>query len=254
MLKKRIIPLILFRGFNTYKGKKFNNNRLVSDLVSIVNIYNMREADELILIDLDSSEKKKKLNLEILNEISYINHLPLSYGGGISTLEDIEKILKNGADKVVINSNNYSNLSLINQASRIFGSQCIIGSVDYKYDYKNNEFYIYKKCGKKKVTTNPKEWVSKLIDSGIGELMLTSIDNDGGLKGLDFSFLKYLKLKDKIPFLVGGGSRDHKDFINAFKKYDVSAVVSSSIYIFTEHTPQTIKQQLLKEKISIRIV
>ena len=196
----------------------------------------------------------KKLNLKILNEISYINNLPLSYGGGISTLQKIEKILKNGADKVVINSNNYSNLILINQASRIFGSQCIIGSVDYKYDYKKDEFYLYKDCGKQKITKNPKKWISQLIDSGIGELMLTSIDNDGSLQGLDFSFLKYLKLKDKIPILLGGGSRDHKDFIKAFKKYDTSAVVSSSIYIFTEHTPQTIKQQLLKEKISIRIV
>ena len=150
MLKKRIIPLILFRGFNTYKGKRFNNDRLVSDLVSIVNIYNLREADELILIDLDSSTKKSKFNLRILSEVSYINRLPLSCGGGINSLKDIEKILKNGADKVVINSNNYINLDLINEATRVFGSQCIIGSIDYRYDPKKKSYNLYKDCGKKK--------------------------------------------------------------------------------------------------------
>ena len=254
MLKKRIIPLILFRGFNTYKGKRFNNDRLVSDLVSIVNIYNLREADELILIDLDSSTKKSKFNLRILSEVSYINRLPLSCGGGINSLKDIEKILKNGADKVVINSNNYINLDLINEATRVFGSQCIIGSIDYRYDPKKKSYNLYKDCGKKKITINPKEGITRLKDRCIGELMITSIDNDGCLNGLDLNFIKYLKIKDNIPILIGGGVKDYKDFFNAFKKYNVSAVVSSSIYIFTEHTPHTIKKKLLKDKISIRVV
>ena len=254
MLKKRIIPLILFRGFNTYKGKNFNNNRLVSDLVSIINIYNLREADELMLIDLDSSTKKDNINLEILNEVSYINHLPLSFGGGVSSLKDIEKILKKGADKVVVNSYNYIDLSLIKEATRVFGSQCIIGSVDYKYDTNQKKYILYKDCGKNKLSINSKDWVSRLIDSGIGELMLTSIDNDGELKGLDFKFMKYLKINENIPILISGGTKDYKDFLYAFKKHNVSAVVSSSIYIFTEHTPQTIKKKLLKDKISIRVV
>ena len=251
MIKKRITPVLLFKNNNIYKGKNFNNERLIGDIKSFVNIFNLREADEIIIINLLSSYKNKILDFETLKNISKINNLPLTYGGGISSLQDIENALKNGADKVVTNTSSLNEPDIINDAIKSFGSQCISICLDYKFSFKERKYKLLIKSGSKVSKIDIKEYINRLKKINIGEIIINNFDRDGTLKGLDFKFTKFIK-NFNCPKMIMGGTKDLNDFYKAFKKYKYSAVGCSSLFLYTGETPLGVKNFLQSKKIDIR--
>ncbi len=251
MIKKRITPVLLFKNNQIYKGKNFKNDRLMGDIKSFVNIFNLREADEIVIINLESSFRNKILNFEVLNEISKINNLPLTYGGGINSLKDIENALKNGADKVIINTSAINKFDIINRAIKLFGTQCISICLDYKYVLKEKKYKLLSKSGSHMSNIDIKKYIDKLKKIDLGEIVINNFDRDGTLKGLDFKFTKYIK-DFSCPKMIIGGAKNFDDFYKAFKKYDYSAVGCSSLFLYTSETPQKIKNFLQSKKINIR--
>ncbi len=251
MIKKRITPILLFKNNHIFKGKNFKNDRLMGDIKSFVNIFNLREADEIIIINLVSSCKNKILNFEVLKEISKINNLPLTYGGGINSLKDIENALKYGADKVVINTSAINRFDIIKEAIKLFGTQCISICLDYKYIIKEKKYKLLMRSGTQISKIDVKKYIDELKKIDLGEIIINNFDRDGTLEGLDFKFTKYIK-DFSCPKMIIGGAKNFDDFYKAFKEYDYSAVGCSSLFLYTSETPQKIKNFLQSKKINIR--
>lgn len=223
----------------------------MGDIKSFVNIFNLREADEIIIINLESSYRNKILNFETLKEISKINNLPLTYGGGLNSLKDIENALKYGADKVVINTSSINKFDFISNAIKLFGTQSISVCLDYKYVANEKKYKLLIKSGSKLSKIDIKKYIDKLMKIDLGEIIINNFDRDGTLEGLDFTFTKYIK-NFSCPKMIIGGAKNSNDFYKAFKKYNFSAVGCSSLFLFTSITPLKIKNFLQTKKVDIR--
>ena len=249
-LKKRIIPIILVKDHQVVKSRNFYDYRVFGNLEQTINVFNNRNVDEIIILDIDSSKKKTGVNIEILNILSKNNIMPLSFGGGISSLKDIELCLKHGCDKVVINSQALKDISFIKKASSVFGSQCIVCSVDYKFYHKN--FYIYSHSNINTKKIDLRNYISDLVSNGAGEIVLTSVDSEGLMNGYDENFNQILKKNIEIPIIINGGCGAPEHILNTFQKNHVDAVCASSIFFYTQYSYFDIKRFLYKNKINVR--
>lgn len=242
MLKIRIIPTILYDEFKMVKGINFNSWRTVGNIIQAIRIYKIREVDELILMDISATNKKKKINLELIKDISEDSFMPLTFGGGINNIEQISQIIKNGADKVSINTAATKNLDLIYKASNNFGSQCIVVSIDYKVE--NNEIVIYSNSGEQRTKLNIIDYIKSVEEAGAGEILLTSIDKEGTMTGYDLKTIKYVSDNSKLPIIASGGCGKPQDMVDLAKKVKVSGIAAASMYHFTHHTPNDTKKNL----------
>lgn len=252
MLKTRVIPTLLFKNNILVKGKKFNSNRGVGSALPAVKIYNLREVDELIFLDVDVTNLKNKLNLDVVREIAQFSFVPLTVGGGVKNLNDIEDLLKNGADKVSINTEALRNPELILEASKVFGSQCITISIDFRMD-KNDQPIVWSNSGQLNTNIPLYNWVKKAQDLGAGELLITSIDNDGTFKGYKTDIYSKICSTTKVPVIASGGAGKLSDFVEVVKNGNVSAVAAASIFHFTEVTPMDVKNKMKESDINIRL-
>jgi cyclase len=251
MLKIRIIPTILFNNFKLVKGINFESWRTVGSIMQAVKIYNLREVDELILLDIAATNNKKKVDLELINEIANETFMPLTVGGGIKSIEDVANLLETGADKVSINTSTFNNNDFVKKASRMFGSQCIVCSVDYKMI--DGKLALYSNSGKNKQDINFFDHIKKMEDLGAGEIILTSIDLDGTMKGYDIDTLSKASNKVEIPLIASGGAGKLENFSELVKNSNVSALAAASIYHFTNITPRDVKLHLHSQNFPIRI-
>ena len=249
MLKKRIIPALLIKDNLLVKTRKFKNARSIGSIIEAVKLYDLREVDELIVLDISNSSYDKEPNYKTILDISRECFVPLTFGGGINNINIIYKVLKNGADKVVISSEAIKNPLFIKKASKEFGSQCIVISLDY---YKNSKS-LFLKNNNIKNTYNVFDFAIKAEEMGAGELILTCVDTEGTTKGYDYDTLKDLKKKIKIPLLASGGAGSYNDMLKAFKFCNVDAVVASSIYCFENKTPKEAKLFLKKSGVNVRV-
>lgn len=243
MLKTRVIPCVLLKDGQLVKSINFNSFRTIGHLKSTARIYNARNVDELIILNLD-----EKIDFESLEDIANECFMPLSIGGGIKNLEDIKKILNIGADKISINSIALQNPNFIKEAANTFGSSCIVCSIDVKKDKK--EFKVF---NKKLLDINPLELALKYESLGAGEILLTSIDKEGSSLGYDWELLEYFKGKLKIPLIINGGLSKPQDGVKAIQ-LGANALAGAYIFHFSQYTPNDIKNELLKNNISVRIV
>lgn len=243
MLKTRVIPCVLLKDGQLIKSINFNSFRTIGHLKSTARIYNARNIDELIVLNLDEN-----IDFESLEDIANECFMPLSIGGGIKSLEDIKKILNIGADKISINSIALQNPNFIKEASNTFGSSCIVCSIDVKKD--KNEFKVF---NKKLLDINPLELALKYESLGAGEILLTSIDKEGSNNGYDLELLELFKNKLKIPLIINGGLSKPCDGIDAIKN-GANALAGSYIFHFSKYTPNDIKNELLKNNIPVRII
>ena len=200
MLKLRIIPTLLFKNLKLVKGIKFESWRTVGSIMQAVRIYNMRQVDELILLDISATNNKKKVDLELVHEIANECFMPLTFGGGINSIKDISNLLKAGADKISINTVATENLGFVKEACKTFGGQSIVVSIDYKEIDK--KIIIFSKSGTCKTNLNFIDYIIKIQDSGVGEILLTSIDRDGTMEGYDNKVLKLATDNLHIPVQV----------------------------------------------------
>jgi len=248
MLKHRIIPCVLLKDWQLVKSIQFDSYRVIGHPTSTVRIYNARNVDELIVLDIDASLKNKEINTEIIRDMADECFMPLTIGGGIKNIEDVYTILAAGADKVSVNSQAIISPSFINEASKIFGSQCIVCSIDVK---KIDE--TYKVFNKKKglLDINPIDLALEYQNQGAGEILLTSIDHEGMQNGYDLELLNIFKNKIDIPIIANGGAGQPLDCIQAIQN-GADAIAASYIFHFTRFTPDMIKDEMMKYNIATR--
>lgn len=248
MLKVRIIPILTFNGFGLVKTKKFANPRMVGNPVQAARVYNNRGVDELVFIDIFATSQKRKINLKLVADVIKECYMPVAIGGGIETIQDVNDLLKIGADKVIIKTKALVDIGFIKEAVAFFGSQCISISVDV---IKTSEGYkIYNKID---VDKTLEDYIQEMIDCKVGEFILVSVDNDGMMDGFDIELINYVEKMTNIPVIAVGGGGNMKHYNELFSNTSVQAVGSASIFHFTQYTPLDIKNELKSINIPVRI-
>ena len=244
MSKFRIIPIILIDGINVLKGTRFNSWRPIGSILPALNIFEKREVDELILIDVNATKENRCIDSEIILQASKILSIPLTVGGGIKSLKDIEVVLKSGADKVIIGAQSITNPELIINASDNFGSQSIICSVDIKTDEPE---FVYINSGTTKITKNPSDQAKELIDSGAGEILIQAIDKDGTMEGMNLEIPFQIKLENPFAsILISGGFSNQSELDEIYLK-GFSGIGVGALFQFTEVTPNNLRNYMLNK-------
>ena len=229
MLRVRVIPTLLLRGQGLVKGVKFGGHRYVGDPVNTVRIFNTKEVDELLLLDISATPEGRKPNFDLIHEIASQAFMPLGYGGGVSSIEDVERLFRVGVEKVVINSS-ASNLEFIKQASRIAGAQSIVGSIDVRRKMLGG-YHVYTRCGSFDTKEDPVSYAKRLEDSGVGELIICSIDREGTDKGYDLDLIALVAESVTIPVVASGGAGSLLDMARAVE-VGASAVAAGNMFVF----------------------
>lgn len=229
MREYRTIPILLMSGYGFVKTTKFKNPIYLGDSMNILKIFNNKEVDELVIFDIEASKTNSAPNFDRIKEIVSECFMPISYGGGIRDSFDAVRIIQSGVEKIIVNTitEDYSKL---NEISKIIGSSSTVACIDYKRNFFNKKTcYISSK--NRKVKLSILDHVLKLQDSGVGEIILQSIDNEGTFEGYDLEILLELKDKIEIPIIISGGARDYNDFIKAIEN-GASAVSAGSLFVF----------------------
>lgn len=252
MLKKRIIPKFLIKAKRLVKGVKFHQDfREAGNPVATAKIYNSYGVDELMLLDIESASISKSINLiKILERVSTEIFMPLTVGGGIRTLKDINQLLRAGADKISLCTSAIEKPELVKQATKTFGSQCISICIDYK-EVSPQKFLVFTRNGKLKTNINPIELALKMQELDCGEIILSSIDRDGTLEGYDIEMLLNIKNKVDVPIIISGGAGNLRHCETAFKS-GADAVTVSSMFFFTDNSPIKLRSYLFSRGINVR--
>ena len=252
MITKRIIPCLDVKDGRVVKGVNFKDLNDVSSPVELGKYYSDCGADELVFYDITASSDGRKLFSNILKEVASNIFIPLTVGGGINTLEDFDRVLKCGADKVSVNSGAIKNPGLISEAAKRYGDQCVVISSDIKRV--DGEFRVFAKGGREDTGMEAISWIKRCTDSGAGEVVVNSIDTDGVKKGFDIEMLKAVCEAVKVPVIASGGAGCAEDFIKLFKEIpDIDAGLAASIFHFGEVKISELKQLLNKNNITVRL-
>lgn len=251
MLAKRIIPCLDVRDGRVVKGKKFADISDVDDPATLAEKYSDGGADELVFYDITASYEKRTLFTDILKSVASKVFIPLTVGGGINTLDDFDRVLKCGADKVSVNSGAIANRKLIAQAAKVYGDQCVVLSMDVKRA--DGRFTVFAQGGRVNTGIDALEWAKRAEGSGAGEIVVNSIDTDGVKKGFDIEMLTAVTQTVKIPVVASGGAGSKDDFVTLFKSVNVDAGLGASVFHFDEFTIRDLKNQLKNNGIEVRL-
>lgn len=230
MLAVRVIPTLLLRNAGLVKGVKFKNHKYVGDPINAVKIFNEKEVDELVFLDISATIEKRKPNYELLADIASQAFMPFGYGGGLTSVNDIERLFKIGVEKAIINSGAAYDLSLITEASKVAGSQSIVVSIDVKKSMLG-KYYVYTRSAQLNTKLDPVEFAKRAEDAGAGELILCSIDREGTGSGYDEKIIKDVTASVNIPVVVSGGAGNLHHFKQAVDA-GASAVSAGDMFIF----------------------
>jgi cyclase len=248
MLKVRLIPVMTFNGISLVKTKQFNSSRTVGNPIQAARVYNTRNVDELVFIDIKATEQNRKINLPLVKKVIDECFMPVSIGGGIRSFEDINDLLSIGADKVLIKSMALEDSNFIMEAVQYFGSQCISISVDAILE--EGKYWIYNQYQERKLLET---FVNKMNQCNVGELIVNAVHNDGMMKGYDTELYKKVTQLTSKPIVALGGAGDPSHFVSLAQTNFNGALAASSIYHFTQYTPSKVKLNLHKAKIPVRI-
>ena len=252
MLCKRIIPCLDIRNGRVVKGVKFGDLRDVEHPVEMAKFYNNSGADELVFYDITASAEGRKLFADTLRNVASQIFIPLTVGGGISSVDDFDRVLKCGADKVSVNSGAIANPRIINEAAKKYGSQCVVLSLDVKRV--NGKFELFAKGGRVPTGIDAIEWAHMGQEEGAGELVVNSIDTDGVKKGFDLEMLDAICNVVSIPVIASGGAGKIQDFTDLFKTLPkVDAGLAASIFHFKEVDIKDLKKELRANNIEVRL-
>jgi len=249
MLKHRIIPCVLLKDWQLVKSIQFGSFRTIGHPTATVRVYNARNVDELIVLDIDASLNEEEINEEIISDMADECFMPLTIGGGINTIEDVYTVLNAGADKVAINSKAIEEPSFINEIANIFGSQCIVASIDVKKV--DEEYKVYnKKLGL--LNMHPLELAKEYERQGAGEILLTSVEHEGMHDGYDLELLELFQNNLSIPIIINGGMGEPRHGCEAIEK-GADALAAAYIFHFTQFTPNMIKEELHTKNYPVRL-
>ena len=251
MITKRIIPCLDVRDGRVVKGVNFASLIDVNDPVELGRYYSQSGADELVFYDITASSEGRKLFTDVLRRVASTIFIPLTVGGGINTLEDFERVLTSGADKVSVNSGAIRNPQLIEDAARRYGDQCVVLSVDAKRV--NGSYHVFAKGGREDTGMDALDWISRGVSMGAGEIVLNSIDTDGVKQGFDLEMLDAVCSIVDVPVIASGGAGCVQDFVTLFKTLPkVDAGLAASIFHFGEVKIGDLKDELARNGINVR--
>lgn len=252
MITKRIIPCLDVKDGRVVKGVNFKGISDVSSPVELAEYYSNNGADELVFYDITASFEGRKLFTEILTEAASKIFIPLTVGGGINTVEDFDRVLKCGADKVSVNSGAIKNPKLISEAAKRYGNQCVVISADVKRV--DGVFKVFSKGGRENTGMEAVEWIKRCVGEGAGEVVLNSIDTDGVKNGFDIEMLSAVLDAVNVPVIASGGAGGISDFVDLFKKLPtVDAGLAASVFHFGEVEIPQLKRELYNNGINVRL-
>lgn len=252
MITKRIIPCLDVKDGRVVKGVNFLGLADVSSPVKLAKFYSECGADELVFYDITASAEGRALFTDILTEVASTIFIPLTVGGGINTVADFDRVLKCGADKVSVNSGAIRNPSLITEAAKRYGNQCVVISADVKRV--DGVFRVFAKGGRENTGMEAISWIKRCVDMGAGEVVLNSIDTDGVKGGFDLEMLKAVREAVNVPVIASGGAGSAEDFVSLFKEIpDLDAGLAASIFHFGEVSIKDLKKLLRENNIPVRL-
>lgn len=251
MLKVRVIPTLLLKDFGLVKGISFDSWRRVGSILPAVKVYNSRDVDELIVVDIKASNENSPPDHKSVADFSEECFVPLTVGGGVTRLEDVLHLLHSGADKVSINTSAYVTPNIIDSVSSRFGSQCVVASIDVRR-LEDGSYRCFSHSGTQDAEIKPVEWAREVVSRGAGEILLTSINRDGTMQGYDLELTESVANSVNVPVIASGGAGNYQHMIDVVLKAGASAVAAASIFHFTEQTPTGAKHAMKMAGIPIR--
>jgi len=252
LLTKRIIPCLDIKDGRTVKGINFENMRDAGDPVELGALYAAEGADELVFLDITATNEKRKTLSDLVKKIAHRINIPFTVGGGISSIEDVSVLLQSGADKISINTSAFKNPLLIKSLAKEFGSQCIVLAIDTKKEADGN-WYVYLNGGRLKTDMLCSNWAKQGVDLGVGEILLTSMNNDGTKQGFALDITKELSSSLPVPIIASGGAGTMEHFSDVFDIAGADAALAASIFHFKEIGVTELKQYLSKKGIAMRL-
>jgi cyclase len=251
MLAKRIIPCLDIQDSRTVKGVNFVDLIDAGDPVELAKVYSKIGADELVFLDITATKEDRRTFAKLVKEIAKNINIPFTVGGGIKSVEDVDILLKSGADKVSINSYAVKNPDFINELASKFGCQCVVVAIDAKFE--DNDWYVYLVGGRVKTEIKLFDWAKEVEKRGAGEILFTSMDHDGTKNGFSNKALSKLSNMVNIPVIASGGAGKIEHFADVFKKGCADAALAASVFHFNEIDINTLKKELKNNKIPVRL-
>ncbi|QPA30639.1 imidazole glycerol phosphate synthase subunit HisF [Thermaerobacillus caldiproteolyticus] len=252
MITKRIIPCLDVKDGRVVKGVQFVQLRDAGDPVELAKFYDEQGADELVFLDISASHEGRKTMIEVVEKVAAQLAIPFTVGGGIHSLEDMKRILRAGADKVSLNTTAVKNPQLINEGADFFGSQCIVVAIDAKYDDELGSWRVYTHGGRNAADWEVVEWAKEVVKRGAGEILLTSMDCDGGKNGFDLALTKKVSEAVSVPVIASGGAGKAEHFLEAFCEGKADAALAASIFHYKETSVKEVKAYLKERGVNVR--
>lgn len=250
MLTKRIIPCLDIKDGRTVKGVNFENIRDAGDPIELGALYAQQGADELVFLDITATNERRKTLAELVTRIARHVNIPFTVGGGIAAVEDVNVLLQSGADKISVNTSAFKRPELVDELSREFGSQCIVLAIDTRFE--DGDWYVYLNGGRVKTTTKAFDWAKEVVDRGAGEILLTSMNNDGTKQGFALDITAQLSQNLHVPVIASGGAGTMDHFTEVFEKAQADAALAASIFHYKEIEIQELKRYLYNKGVNIR--
>ncbi|MBK8366926.1 MAG: imidazole glycerol phosphate synthase subunit HisF [Bacteroidetes bacterium] len=251
MITKRIIPCLDIKDGRTVKGINFENIRDAGDPVELAIEYAKQGADELVFLDITATNEKRKTLSELVTRIAKHINIPFTVGGGISSIEDVSALLNAGADKISVNTSAVKNPQLIKDLANQFGSQCVVLAIDTKFE--DNDWYVYLNGGKVKTELKTLDWAKQAVALGAGEILLTSMNNDGTKDGFAFDITKQISEAVNVPVIASGGAGTMQHFKEIFENGKADAALAASVFHYKEIAIPELKRFLKSNQIEIRL-
>ena len=251
-LTKRIIPCLDIKDGRTVKGINFENIRDAGDPVELAKFYSRQGADELVFLDITATIEKRKTLVDLVKKLAHNINIPFTVGGGISSVENVAELLQHGADKISVNTAAYKNPGLIKQIADEFGSQCAVLAIDTKKE-DDGEWYVYLNGGRTKTEIKTMDWAMQAVDLGAGEILLTSMNNDGTKNGFALDITLQLCNALPIPVIASGGAGTMKHFKDVFTNANADAALAASIFHYKEIQIPELKKYLKENNINVRL-
>lgn len=251
MLKVRIMPTLLYKDLGLVKGEGFDPWRRVGGAMQAIKVYNMREVDELVLLDITATRDGRRPDFDLIDDLADDCFMPLTVGGGVRDESDVRELLKVGADKVSLNTSAFESPDVVSACASRYGSQCIVVSIDARVE-NDGTHQVYTHSGTRPTGIDPVSAAKRAEGSGAGEILLTAIDRDGRMTGYDIALTRRVSDAVRIPVIASGGCGDYPDMAEALSDGGASAVAAASIFHFTERTPAEAKRYLQDRGFPVR--
>ncbi|MBM7631240.1 imidazole glycerol phosphate synthase subunit HisF [Geomicrobium sediminis] len=252
MLTKRLIPCLDVKEGRVVKGVQFVDLRDAGDPVELAAFYDEQGADELVFLDISASHEGRKTMIDVVEEVAGTLAIPFTVGGGINSVEDMRAILRAGADKVSLNTAAVLRPALIGEGAAFFGSQCIVVAVDAKWDESIESWRVYTHGGRKPTDWDITDWVKEAVHQGAGEILLTSMDQDGRKTGFDLPLTRTVNEVVGVPVIASGGAGNRQDFVEVFEDAGADAALAASIFHYKETSVEEVKQTLKENGVVVR--